>query len=152
MHPVGIHVDEASPIPLQSFRRSEPAPYRLTPQETRLLALLIQGHHKKTAADVMGISVNTVSFHLKNIYARLQVHSKTEAVVRVLQEGLLVSALPDSDPGQRRCSNQKVVPETALYNHARANFHSRSTVARDTCSVSAISSIVRPPKNLRSTI
>jgi DNA-binding CsgD family transcriptional regulator len=62
---------------------------RLTPQETQVLALLVQGHYKKTAADVLGISVNTVSFHLKNIYAKLQVHSKTEAVVKALVEGLV---------------------------------------------------------------
>jgi DNA-binding CsgD family transcriptional regulator len=62
---------------------------RLTPQETQVLALLVQGHYKKTAADVLGISVNTVSFHLKNIYTKLQVHSKTEAVVKALIEGLL---------------------------------------------------------------
>lgn len=62
---------------------------RLTPQETQVLALLMQGHFKKTAADVLGISVNTVSFHLKNIYAKMQVHSKTEAVVKALMDGLL---------------------------------------------------------------
>ena len=54
-----------------------------------MLALLVQGHYKKTAADVLGISVNTVSFHLKNIYVKLQVHSKTEAVVKALVDGLL---------------------------------------------------------------
>lgn len=64
--------------------------YRLTRQETRVLALLLQGHHKKTAADAMGVSVNTVSFHLKNVYAKLGVHSKTEAVVKGLVEGFLV--------------------------------------------------------------
>lgn len=62
---------------------------RLTPQETEVLWLLVQGHYKKTAADALGISINTVSFHLKNIYAKLQVHSKTEAVVKALLEGLL---------------------------------------------------------------
>lgn len=62
---------------------------RLTPQETQVLALLMQGHLKKTAADVLGISVNTVSFHLKNIYAKMQVHSKMEAVVKALMEGML---------------------------------------------------------------
>jgi DNA-binding NarL/FixJ family response regulator len=61
----------------------------LTPQETELLKLLVEGHHYKTAADVMGISVNTVSFHLKNVYAKLQVHSKSEAVARALREGLV---------------------------------------------------------------
>jgi DNA-binding CsgD family transcriptional regulator len=38
----------------------------------------------------MGISVNTVSFHLKNVYAKLEVHSKTEAVVKALLEGLVM--------------------------------------------------------------
>ena len=64
--------------------------YRLTPQEKRVLALLLEGHHKKTAADAMGVSINTVSFHLKNAYFKLGVHSKTEAVVKGLLEGILV--------------------------------------------------------------
>ena len=70
--------------------------YRLTPQEKRVLALLLQGHHKKTAADAMGVSINTVSFHLKNAYCKLGVHSKTEAVVKGLLEGILV---PESADG-----------------------------------------------------
>jgi DNA-binding NarL/FixJ family response regulator len=73
----------------REFRAPDSASYRLTPQETELLKLLIEGHHKKTAAFEMGISTNTVSFHLKNIYAKLQVHSKTEAVVKALRERLL---------------------------------------------------------------
>lgn len=71
--------------------------YRLTPQETRVLTLLLQGHHKKTAAAVMGVSVNTVSFHLKNAYCKLGVHSKTEAVVKGLLAGILV-------PERAQCS------------------------------------------------
>jgi LuxR family transcriptional regulator, quorum-sensing system regulator SolR len=69
--------------------RSDPPLYRLTPQEKRVLDLLLHGHHKKTAAGVMGVSVNTVSFHLKNAYGKLGVHSKTEAVVKGLLEGIL---------------------------------------------------------------
>lgn len=42
-----------------------------------------------TAAHEMGISVNTVSFHIKHIYQKLQVHSKTEAVAKALREGLV---------------------------------------------------------------
>ena len=77
---------------LEVFREFRPPPrasYRLTPQETELLKLLVDGHHKKTAADAMGISVNTVSFHLKNIYGKLQVHSKTEAVAKALRERIV---------------------------------------------------------------
>ena len=73
----------------RTFRPPEHADYRLTPQETELLKLLIEGHHKKTAAREMNISIHTVSFHLKNIYEKLQVHSKTEAVAKALRENLV---------------------------------------------------------------
>lgn len=73
----------------RDFRPPAQASYQLTPQENELLKLLVDGHHKKTAAQTMGISVNTVSFHLKNIYGKLQVHSKTEAVAKALRERLV---------------------------------------------------------------
>ena len=73
----------------REFRPPENASYRLTAQETELLKLLVEGHYKKTAARELGISTNTVSFHLKNIYAKLQVHSKTEAVAKALREHLI---------------------------------------------------------------
>ena len=71
------------------FRPPERAPSQLTPQELALLRLMVEGHHYKTAANEMGISVNTVSFHLRHIYEKLQVHSKTEAVARALRDRLI---------------------------------------------------------------
>lgn len=73
----------------RNFRPPDRASYHLTPQESELLKLMVEGHHYKTAAREMGISVNTVSFHLKHIYDKLQVHSKTEAVAKALRERLL---------------------------------------------------------------
>ena len=73
----------------REFRPPERASYHLTPQETDLLKLMVEGHHYKTAAREMGISTNTVSFHLKHIYEKLQVHSKTEAVAKALRERLI---------------------------------------------------------------
>jgi DNA-binding NarL/FixJ family response regulator len=73
----------------REFRPPESASYHLTPQETELLKLMIEGHYKKTAARELGISTNTVKFHLKNIYLKLQVHSKTEAVAKALRERLV---------------------------------------------------------------
>lgn len=69
--------------------RTDTKDYRLTRQERRVLELLLQGHQKKTAAAAMGVSVNTISFHLKNAYGKLGVHSKTEAVVKGLLAGLI---------------------------------------------------------------
>ncbi|MBA2733484.1 MAG: response regulator transcription factor [Acidobacteria bacterium] len=71
------------------FHPPERASYHLTPQETELLRLLVEGHHYKTAAHQMGITTNTISFHLKNIYQKLQVHSKTEAVAKALREHII---------------------------------------------------------------
>lgn len=59
--------------------------HRLTPHEVRLLQLLAEGHSAKTAAAAVGSSVHTVAFHLKSIYAKLQVHSKSEAVAKALR-------------------------------------------------------------------
>jgi len=73
----------------RKFRPPERAQYNLTPHEIRLLRLLVEGHSYKTAAFELGVTVNTISFHVQNIYGKLQVHSKTEAVARALRENLL---------------------------------------------------------------
>jgi DNA-binding NarL/FixJ family response regulator len=70
-------------------RPPEKVDYDLTPHEVRLLKMLVEGHSYKTAAAELGVSVNTVSFHLKNIYEKLQVHSKSEAVAKALQNRLV---------------------------------------------------------------
>jgi DNA-binding NarL/FixJ family response regulator len=74
------------------FRQVRPpdqAEYTLTAQETRVLRLLGEGHHYKTAAADLGITVNTLSFHVRRIYEKLQVHSKSEAVAKALRDGIL---------------------------------------------------------------
>jgi DNA-binding NarL/FixJ family response regulator len=73
----------------RQFRPPDRESYHLTPQEMALLTLMVEGHHYKTAADAMGISINTVSFHLKQIYEKVQVHSKTEAVAKALRERVI---------------------------------------------------------------
>jgi len=73
----------------RDFRPPEHADYRLTAQEMELLKLLVEGHLTKTAAKQLGISINTVAFHMKNIYGKLQVHSKSEAVAKALRERLV---------------------------------------------------------------
>jgi DNA-binding NarL/FixJ family response regulator len=73
----------------RTIRPKEASASQLTPQETRLLKLLGEGHHYKTAAAELGVSINTVSFHLRAIYGKLQVHSKSEAVAKALRDGLI---------------------------------------------------------------
>ncbi len=65
------------------------ADYQLTPHEVRLLKLFVDGHNYKTAAAALGVTVHAVSFHLRSIYEKLQVHSKTEAVAKAIRHRLL---------------------------------------------------------------
>jgi len=51
--------------------------------------MLVDGHNYKTAAVELGVSVNTIAFHMKRIYEKLQVHSKSEAVSKALRDGLV---------------------------------------------------------------
>jgi DNA-binding NarL/FixJ family response regulator len=73
----------------RGFRPPQQAAYHLSPQERRLLELLGEGHHYKTAAEEMSLSLHTVKFHMRNIYEKLQVHSKSEAVAKALRDRLI---------------------------------------------------------------
>src|SRR5262249_52455248 len=77
---------------IQLFRDLRPpqnAPHDLTPHEIRLLKLLAEGYSYKSAAATLGVSVSTVNFHIQNIYSKLQVHSKSEAVAKAFKRRLL---------------------------------------------------------------
>lgn len=63
---------------------------QLTPHETRLLKLLMEGCTYKTAATALGVTAHTVDFHLRRVYTKLRVHSKCEAVSKALRERLVV--------------------------------------------------------------
>jgi DNA-binding NarL/FixJ family response regulator len=74
------------------FRKTAPAVPRaepLTPQELRLLQLLADGHSYQAAAERLDISVNTVRSYIRNVYEKLHVHSKSEAVSKALRRGLI---------------------------------------------------------------
>ena len=73
----------------RDIRPPERADYELTHHELRLLKLLVEGHNYKTAAFELNVSVNTISFHMKRIYEKLQVHSKSEAVAKALRDRLV---------------------------------------------------------------
>jgi DNA-binding NarL/FixJ family response regulator len=73
----------------REYRPPERVDYDLTPHETRILKLLVDGYNFTTAAKKLGVSYNTVKFHMARIYDKLQVHSKTDAVAKALQNRLL---------------------------------------------------------------
>jgi DNA-binding NarL/FixJ family response regulator len=82
----------------QVFRRllprlraaKQPAPgQRLSIRESQVLALVARGEANREIAKAMGLSVRTVEAHLRSIFAKLLVGSRTEAVVFAVKAGLL---------------------------------------------------------------
>ena len=63
--------------------------HQLTPHEIRILKLLVEGYNYKTAADELDVSINTIRFHMRSIYEKLQVHSKSEAVSKALRHRIV---------------------------------------------------------------
>ena len=59
--------------------------FNLTEREKEILKWLIEGMSYKRIADTCFISIDTVSGHIKNIYKKLQVHSKSEAVAKAIK-------------------------------------------------------------------
>ena len=74
------------------FRELAPpagAPQALTPHEVRLVKLLAEGYSYKSAGVELGVSINTVRSYIRGIYEKLQVHTKSQAVAKVLRERML---------------------------------------------------------------
>ena len=65
------------------------ADYGLTNREKEILKLLIDGLTKKQIADKLFLAYYTIDTHMKNIYEKMQVHSRSEAVAKALKERLL---------------------------------------------------------------
>ena len=57
---------------------------RLSMREEQILVLLSQGYSNKMIADKLAVSVDTVCSHLKHVFTKLHVSSRTEAVVRYM--------------------------------------------------------------------
>jgi DNA-binding NarL/FixJ family response regulator len=73
----------------RDVRPPEKSDYDLTPHEIRLLKLMVDGHSYKSAATLLHVTPHTVSFHLRRIYEKLEVHSKSEAVAKALRSRLV---------------------------------------------------------------
>lgn len=77
---------------LQKFQQPEPVtelPEALTERQVKILKLVSQGFSSKEIGEKLSISYYTVTTHIKNIYNKLQVNSRTEALHEALKLGLL---------------------------------------------------------------
>jgi DNA-binding NarL/FixJ family response regulator len=61
----------------------------LTAQERSLLRLLAEGYSYQASAERLGVSINTIRDHIRSVYDKLHVHSKSEAVSKALRGRLI---------------------------------------------------------------
>jgi DNA-binding NarL/FixJ family response regulator len=66
-----------------------PAPVDLTSREQEALQLLTQGWDNQSIANALGISERTVRFHLRNVYDKIGVNSRTEALLWGIHQGIV---------------------------------------------------------------
>lgn len=72
-----------------SFNSFKNPTYNLTEREQEVLSLLCLGKSYKVISETLFVSTNTVNYHLKNIYSKLHVNSKAEAIVKASGEGIV---------------------------------------------------------------
>lgn len=70
-----------------SFKTKTDSP--LSERETEILQALCDGHHYNAVAESLFISGHTVRSHIKNIYRKLQVNSRAEAVSKAIKDRLV---------------------------------------------------------------
>ena len=64
------------------------AEYGLSEREREVLELMVKGLIKKEIADHLGLSYHTVDNHLRSVYTKLHVHTRTGAVAKAIGERL----------------------------------------------------------------
>lgn len=77
---------------VEMFQRLSPprqVGHGLSERELDVLRLIVDGHTYQSAADELHVSLDTVRFHVRHIYEKLHVHSKSEAVMKALRSGIL---------------------------------------------------------------
>lgn len=81
--------NEVARMVVQSFRKPTRTPLaaqaNLTPREEEILSLLAKGHSSKEISTKLFISIHTAHTHLKHIYEKLHVRSRTEAVLKYME-------------------------------------------------------------------
>jgi DNA-binding NarL/FixJ family response regulator len=70
------------------FRGEKQAAFELTTREKEIVDCLTEGFSYKMIASKLSLSLDTVRFHLRNIYKKLHVNSKAEVIAKVLKKDL----------------------------------------------------------------
>lgn len=84
----GADIFVSLPLDLPTRPAGEIADWNLAARELEVLELLVAGHRNRTIASTLGISENTVKFHVRNLFKKLDVGSRGEAIALAHSNGL----------------------------------------------------------------
>ncbi|MBD3384695.1 response regulator [candidate division KSB1 bacterium] len=88
--PMSSHIARKVVTLFQQKKIFDPSPVPLlTDREREILTGLVDGKTYQAIARFLHISIDTVRYHIRNIYKKLQVHSESEAVAKAIRKGLL---------------------------------------------------------------
>lgn len=85
----GVHADAIIAPARTDAEPDEPGPEALTPREMQVLELVAEGLPNKVVAARLGISDQTVKFHIGSITGKLGAANRTDAVRRAVRRGLI---------------------------------------------------------------
>lgn len=84
----GADIFVSLPLGVPNRPTGDAAEWNLAARELEVLQHLAAGHRNRTIASTMGISENTVKFHVRNLFRKLDVGSRTEAIALAHSHGL----------------------------------------------------------------
>jgi NarL family two-component system response regulator LiaR len=89
---ISTYAPEVTEILVQSVRQPHSVFETLTPRENEVLALMVKGLGNNEIAETLTISLSTIKSHVSSILAKLNVGSRTEAIVLVLEHNINLGA------------------------------------------------------------
>ena len=84
----GADISVTLPLDPPSAREEMSTEWNLAPRELEVLQHLAAGRRNRTIASALNISENTVKFHVRNLFRKLDVSSRTEAIALAHSHGL----------------------------------------------------------------
>jgi DNA-binding NarL/FixJ family response regulator len=84
----GADIFVSLPLDLAARPSGDVPGWNLAARELEVLQHLVTGHRNRTIASSMGISENTVKFHVRNLFRKLNVSSRTEAIALAHNHGV----------------------------------------------------------------
>ena len=84
----GADVFVTLPLDLRTRPTGDVAGWDLAARELEVLQHLVAGHRNRAIASTLGITENTVKFHVRNLFRKLDVGSRTEAIALAHSHGL----------------------------------------------------------------